>query len=181
MAYYRSYGLPVIVTRGNNVYGPCQYPEKVMPKFINLTLRGRPWYAAPRRNPGERAHLCSSWSALGGSGSRPIRRWHASATRPTARPHPSPPFLRSRAQTDRGSCLHGDGSSRRSFLYVTDVARAFDTLLHKGVPGEVQRAGDRRCQSIHLFVAHSGGHMPFVLLLCRVLAGFPHCCVRLCR
>ena len=47
MAYYRSYGLPVIVTRGNNVYGPCQYPEKVMPKFINLTLRGRPWYAAP--------------------------------------------------------------------------------------------------------------------------------------
>ena len=25
----------VIITRGNNVYGPHQYPEKLIPKFIN--------------------------------------------------------------------------------------------------------------------------------------------------
>ena len=25
----RSYNLPVIITRGNNVYGPNQFPEKV--------------------------------------------------------------------------------------------------------------------------------------------------------
>ena len=33
-AYYHSFNFPVIVTRGNNVYGPNQYPEKIVPKFI---------------------------------------------------------------------------------------------------------------------------------------------------
>lgn len=33
-SYYNSFKLPVIITRGNNVYGPKQYPEKVIPKFI---------------------------------------------------------------------------------------------------------------------------------------------------
>ena len=37
MAYGRSYDLPYIITRGNNVYGPHQYPEKAIPKFILLT------------------------------------------------------------------------------------------------------------------------------------------------
>ncbi|XP_047961053.1 trifunctional UDP-glucose 4,6-dehydratase/UDP-4-keto-6-deoxy-D-glucose 3,5-epimerase/UDP-4-keto-L-rhamnose-reductase RHM1-like [Salvia hispanica] len=41
MAYGRSYGLPVITTRGNNVYGPNQFPEKLIPKFILLALRGQ--------------------------------------------------------------------------------------------------------------------------------------------
>ncbi|KAK8949387.1 putative rhamnose biosynthetic enzyme 3 [Platanthera zijinensis] len=41
MAYGRSYGLPVITTRGNNVYGPNQFPEKLIPKFILLAMRGR--------------------------------------------------------------------------------------------------------------------------------------------
>ncbi|XP_052177316.1 trifunctional UDP-glucose 4,6-dehydratase/UDP-4-keto-6-deoxy-D-glucose 3,5-epimerase/UDP-4-keto-L-rhamnose-reductase RHM1-like [Diospyros lotus] len=42
MAYRRSYGLPVITTRGNNVYGPNQFPEKLIPKFILLAMRGKP-------------------------------------------------------------------------------------------------------------------------------------------
>ena len=37
MAYGRSYDLPYIITRGNNVYGPNQYPEKAIPKFSILT------------------------------------------------------------------------------------------------------------------------------------------------
>ncbi|KAK5813961.1 trifunctional UDP-glucose 4,6-dehydratase/UDP-4-keto-6-deoxy-D-glucose 3,5-epimerase/UDP-4-keto-L-rhamnose-reductase RHM1-like [Gossypium arboreum] len=41
MAYGRSYGLPVITTRGNNVYGPNQFPEKLIPKFILLVMRGK--------------------------------------------------------------------------------------------------------------------------------------------
>ena len=40
MAYGRSYGLPYVITRGNNVYGPHQYPEKVIPKFIMLARNG---------------------------------------------------------------------------------------------------------------------------------------------
>lgn len=35
-SYYHSYKLPVIITRGNNVYGPNQYEEKLIPKFIKL-------------------------------------------------------------------------------------------------------------------------------------------------
>ncbi|TMW95371.1 hypothetical protein EJD97_008992 [Solanum chilense] len=40
MAYNRSYGLPTITTRGNNVYGPNQFPEKLIPKFIILAMKG---------------------------------------------------------------------------------------------------------------------------------------------
>lgn len=80
-SYHTSFGLPTIITRGNNVYGPHQYPEKMIPKFINLLLRDKP------------------------------------------------------------CCLHGDGSHCRSFLYVTDVARAFMTLLHKGRVGEIYNIG----------------------------------------
>lgn len=39
-SYYLSFGLPIIITRGNNVYGPKQYPEKVIPKFILKLLNG---------------------------------------------------------------------------------------------------------------------------------------------
>lgn len=80
-SYYISFGLPIIITRGNNVYGPHQYPEKMIPKFINLLAR------------------------------------------------------------DKHCCLHGDGSHRRSFLYVTDVARAFVILLEKGNIGEIYNIG----------------------------------------
>ena len=76
------------MTRGNNVYGPHQYPEKLIPKFTLLAHRG---------------------SKL------PI---------------------------------HGDGSSLRSFLYVTDVAAAFDVVLHKGVVGEVYNIGTRKERTV---------------------------------
>ncbi len=80
-SYHRSFNLPVIITRGNNVYGPHQYPEKLIPKFINLLEKDQP---------------CP---------------------------------------------IHGDGSNTRSFLYVTDVARAFVLLLHKGKVGQVYNIG----------------------------------------
>jgi dTDP-glucose 4,6-dehydratase len=35
-SYFYSYKIPIIITRGNNVYGNNQYPEKLIPKFINL-------------------------------------------------------------------------------------------------------------------------------------------------
>lgn len=33
-SYHRSYRIPTIITRSNNVYGPRQYWEKIIPKFI---------------------------------------------------------------------------------------------------------------------------------------------------
>ena len=35
-SYCHSYKMPIIITRGNNVYGPNQYPEKIIPRFIKL-------------------------------------------------------------------------------------------------------------------------------------------------
>jgi len=80
-SYYRSFKLPCLITRGNNVYGPHQFPEKLIPKFTNQLMRGQQL------------------------------------------------------------TLHGDGSNTRNFLYVEDVARAFETILHKGTPGHVYNIG----------------------------------------
>lgn len=40
-AYHRTHGLPVIVTRGSNTYGPYQYPEKIIPLFITNLMQGK--------------------------------------------------------------------------------------------------------------------------------------------
>jgi len=80
-SYHRSFGMPIIITRGNNVYGPHQYPEKLIPKFINQLMRGRP------------------------------------------------------------VTLHGTGSNKRNFLYVEDVARAFEIILFKSKVGMIYNIG----------------------------------------
>ncbi|WIA34952.1 hypothetical protein OEZ86_013233 [Tetradesmus obliquus] len=87
-AYLTSYKLPIIITRGNNVYGPHQFPEKMIPKFILLAARG--------------------------------------ADLP----------------------IHGDGLAVRSYLFVEDVAAAFDTVLHKGEVGEVYNIGTEKERSV---------------------------------
>lgn len=87
-AYYTSYKMPVITTRGNNVYGPHQFPEKMIPKFTLLASRNQPL---------------------------PI---------------------------------HGDGMATRSYLYVEDVAEAFDVVLHRGVPGEVYNIGTKKERTV---------------------------------
>lgn len=62
-------------------YGPHQFPEKLIPKFINQLMRNRP------------------------------------------------------------VTLHGDGMNTRNFLFVTDVARAFETVLFKGTVGQIYNIG----------------------------------------
>lgn len=41
-AYHILLGLPVIITRGNNVYGPQHYLESVLPKVICRLMQGLP-------------------------------------------------------------------------------------------------------------------------------------------
>jgi dTDP-glucose 4,6-dehydratase len=41
-AYHVTYGVPTIVTRASNTYGPRQYPEKLIPLFITNALDGLP-------------------------------------------------------------------------------------------------------------------------------------------
>jgi len=40
-AWFRTYGLPVIVTNCGNNYGPCQFPEKLVPLTILNAVEGR--------------------------------------------------------------------------------------------------------------------------------------------
>mmetsp|Transcript_13674 Transcript_13674/g.26431 ORF Transcript_13674/g.26431 Transcript_13674/m.26431 type:complete len:378 (-) Transcript_13674:90-1223(-) len=80
-AYHRSFKLPVIITRGNNVYGPNQYPEKIVPKFIHQMMRDIPL------------------------------------------------------------TVHGDGSTLRNMLFVSDVADAFITIVRFAEPGQTLNIG----------------------------------------
>lgn len=80
-SYGTSFKIPYIITRGNNVYGPRQYPEKLIPKFI---------------------------TAL---------------------------------KNDEKLTIQGNGKQLRSFLYISDVVRAFEIILLKGVIGEIYNIG----------------------------------------
>ena len=98
-SYAVSFGIPAMITRGNNVFGPHQFPEKVIPKFITLLSTGQP---------------CP---------------------------------------------IHGLGNNRRSFLYVTDVAAAFDLILHRG-------------ETLHIYNIGSSEDMEISTNnLCRMLIG----------
>ena len=40
-SYHSTYGLPVMITRSSNNFGPWQYPEKMIPLFVTNLLDGR--------------------------------------------------------------------------------------------------------------------------------------------
>ena len=39
-SYWATYGVPVIVTRASNNYGPYQFPEKLIPLFVTNAIKG---------------------------------------------------------------------------------------------------------------------------------------------
>lgn len=41
-AWHRTYGLPVLVTQCTNNYGPCQFPEKLIPRMLLNARAGQP-------------------------------------------------------------------------------------------------------------------------------------------
>jgi dTDP-glucose 4,6-dehydratase len=40
-AYHKTYGVPVIITRSSNNFGPYQHPEKLIPLFVTNLLEGK--------------------------------------------------------------------------------------------------------------------------------------------
>lgn len=80
-SYNKSYGIPIIITRGNNVYGPGQYPEKLIPKFLLQLIN------------------------------------------------------------NKKMTIHGYGTNIRNYIYVEDVARAFETILFKGEEQKIYNIG----------------------------------------
>ena len=81
LSYEETYGLPVIVTRSSNNFGPYQYPEKVIPLFVTNLLDGK-------KVP-----------------------------------------------------LYGDGLNVRDWIHVMDNCAGVDTVLRKGVIGEIYNIG----------------------------------------
>jgi dTDP-glucose 4,6-dehydratase len=41
-AYFKTYGIPTIITRSSNNFGPYQYPEKLIPLFITNAMENQP-------------------------------------------------------------------------------------------------------------------------------------------
>ena len=41
-SFFKTYGLPVVITRSSNNYGPFQHPEKFIPLFITNAIEGKP-------------------------------------------------------------------------------------------------------------------------------------------
>jgi dTDP-glucose 4,6-dehydratase len=82
-SYYHSFKLPIIITRGNNVYGPRQFPEKLIPKCIESI------------------------------------------------------------KNNRRFTIHGKGNTVRNFIHVDDVSTAIETILFKGVVGEIYNIGSK--------------------------------------
>lgn len=80
-ACYKTYGMPINITRCSNNYGPYQFPEKLIPLMINNCLK------------------------------------------------------------DKELPVYGDGMQIRDWIHVEDHCAAIDTVLHKGVKGEVYNIG----------------------------------------
>ena len=49
-SYYKSFKLPIFIVRCNNIYGPRQYPEKVIPSFIYNLLNNEKCYIQGKGN-----------------------------------------------------------------------------------------------------------------------------------
>ncbi len=57
-AYHDTYGMPVIVTNCSNNYGPYQFPEKLIPLFINNIRNRKPLPVYGKRRERPRLALC---------------------------------------------------------------------------------------------------------------------------
>lgn len=59
VAYWRTYGVPVVITNTMNIIGQMQDPEKMVPKTVRSLIRGEPVtvHASPEGVPGSRFYL----------------------------------------------------------------------------------------------------------------------------
>ncbi len=90
-SYVTTYGIPAVIVRPFNTFGPFQHLEKLIPRFITSAILGEPL------------------------------------------------------------TIHGDGTAARDFIYVEDVCRAIDLIMHAGaesVIGEVFNVASGKHRSI---------------------------------
>src|SRR5262249_14027770 len=97
-AYHHTFGLPALITRCSNNYGPYQFPEKLIPLFISNLLRDEqvPVYG-DGLNVRDWLHVRDHCAAIhrvrrggagrGGGGTQHRRQWRED--HPGAAPHPA--------------------------------------------------------------------------------------------
>ena len=84
-SYVHTYGLPALITRCSNNYGPYQFPEKLIPLFITNLMRDE---AVPVYGDGQQVRDWmttappSNWSGGTGNSAR-CTTWAGAARRPT--------------------------------------------------------------------------------------------------
>ena len=61
LAFYKTYGLPVLITRCSNNYGPYQFPEKLIPLAIINAVRDEP---VPSMATGSKYGTGSTWTII---------------------------------------------------------------------------------------------------------------------
>ena len=93
-SYFTTFGLPVVITRGANNYGPYQFPEKAISLFTTNVIDDQP---IP---------------------------------------------------------IYGDGMQERHWLHVMDHCSGIDTVLRKGIDGEIYNIGTDQHRR-NLYVAES--------------------------
>lgn len=72
--------------------------------------------------------------------------------------------MTSSGQSNISSTVHGDGSHRRSFLYIDDVVDAYDIVLHKGrIGGRIMNSTNEQ-QEKYTILEHSSNYPPMSLL-----------------
>ena len=112
LAYHRTFGTPVLITRSSNNYGPWQYPGEDRPALHHQRHR-RPAAARLRRRP-QRARLAASWTTTAPASTPCCAR--ASSARCTT----SAAATRSRTSRSRARSSSCSGKSPELIRFVTD-------------------------------------------------------------
>ncbi len=74
-SYFKTYGLPIVVLRPFNAYGPNQYPEKVIPFFFTSASENRPLYVyGSGRNTRDWTHVADLCGAVERTLTAPAQR-----------------------------------------------------------------------------------------------------------
>ncbi len=128
LAYHRTYGLPVTISRCSNNYGPYHFPEKLIPLMIANTLADKAadlLVLAYHRTYGLPVTISRCSNNYG----------------PYHFPEKLIPLMIANTLADKPLPVYGEGLNVRDWLYVEDHCKAIDLIIHKGRVGEVYNVG----------------------------------------
>ena len=160
-AYHRTYGMPTLITRSSNNYGPRQYPEKLIPLTIKKALAGEPIpvygdlpiESTAKFTEDSPLHPNSPYSVAKAAGDMMAQAYHRTYGLPTLitrssnnygpRQYPEKliPLTIKKALAGEPIPVYGDGLNVRDWLYVEDNCHAIDAVLRNGTPGQVYNIG----------------------------------------